>query len=211
MSADGSPTGTENGDRSTRAGKVETIMREMKDTSELMVDLAYSAVFYDSKQIAEEVVALEEEMGGYLTDLQRHTLEAVRQEELPIDNALVLIRVAQTAEVIANSALEIADVVLRDLEPHPVLAESIRDSESTVAKVVLHPDSAYGAKKLRDLELETETGMRILAVKRDGRWHSGVTGGFRLQAGDLLIAMGPDESVPDFAKACDPHHEEDDD
>ncbi len=182
----------------------EGLLLEMKDTSELMVDLAYSSVFYDSNKLAEAVAELESEMGDHLIKLQRMVLERVRSNDLDIDSAIIALRVAQAAEVIANSALEIADVVLRDVELHPVLAESIRDSDSSITKVVVHEQSPFVGPRLREVELETETGMRILAVRRGSRWHSKVRGSFRLKGGDLVIAMGPDEAVPEFLIRCDP-------
>ena len=41
---------------------IKELLIEMKDTSELMIDLAYSAMIYDNEEIAEEVVHLEENM-----------------------------------------------------------------------------------------------------------------------------------------------------
>ncbi len=192
----------------SRKERIEELLLEMKDTSELMVDLAYSAVFYHSQSIAKEVAELEEDVGEHLTQLQRLTLEAVEAGTLPVDTALVLIRVAQGAEVIANSALEIADVVLRDVELHPVLAEAIRTSDSTITKATIHAESEFAGKTLRQAEFETETGMRVLAVKRHARWQSGVEGDFRLEANDLLIATGPQEAEHEFLHRCDPHHED---
>lgn len=189
--------------------RVKELLLIMKDTSELMVDLAYSSVFYQSESIANEVAGLEEEVGDYLTELQRLSLEAVREGDLDIDQALLMIRVAQTAELIANSALEIADVVLRDVGLHPVLVQAIRESDSAITKVVLQKRSGFADQKLRDLELESETGMRILAVKRSGRWHTGVTGTFQIEAEDLLIAAGPADAVEPFIAACAPITETD--
>ena len=91
-----------------------------------------------------------------------------------------------------------ADVVLRDVELHPVLKAAIRESDSMITKVNLAPASTMVGRSLRDLELETETGMRVLAVKRRGRWNSGVEGDFVLQADDLLIASGPLEAEEEF-------------
>lgn len=189
-------------ERTPRKRRIEDLLLEMKDTSELMVDLAYSAVFYHSESIAREVRELEESVGENLTDLQRLTLEAVGSGSLTVDTALVLIRVAQGAEVIANSALEIADVVLRDVELHPVLAEAIRTSDSTITKVTVDAGSEFAGRTLRASEFETETGMRVLAVKRHARWHSGVEGDFRLEAGDLLVAMGPAEAEEELLERC---------
>ncbi len=188
-----------------RVKEVEDILLEMKDTSEMMVDLAYSSVFYDSEGIAHEVQELEEEMGEQLTLLQRRSLEAVQAGELDIDHAMILIRVAQAAEVIANSALEIADVVLRDVELHPILSQAIQDSDSSITKVRLQATSPLCGQSLRELELETETGMRILCVKRQGRWNSRVDGGFVLEADDLLIATGPLEAEEEFLSQAAPN------
>lgn len=186
-----------------RKERVEELLLEMKDTSELMVDLAYSAVFYDSEGIAHEVQELEEEVGTMLTEIQRLTLESVKDDELGVDTSMVLLRVAQAAEVIANSALEIADVVLRDVELHPILAETIRTSDSSITKVVLSPDSRFCGPSLAEMELETETGLRILAVKRSGKWITRVDGAFHLRADDLLIAVGPHEAQAEFTAACE--------
>ena len=41
---------------------LKDLLIEMKDTSELMVDLAYSAMVYDDEDIAEEVIRLEEKI-----------------------------------------------------------------------------------------------------------------------------------------------------
>ncbi len=183
---------------------VEEILLAMKDTSELMVDLAYSGVFYNSEGIAREVQGLEEDMGAMLNEIQRRALQAVRDDHLPIDHAMALLRVSQAAEVIANSALEIADVVLRDVEPHPVLAQAIHESDSIVTKVVLGADSEYAEKTLGELELESETGMRVLAIKRSGRWRIRLTGNNRLLPGDLLIAAGPEDAEEEFLAAAAP-------
>ena len=42
--------------------KIETMLLELKDTSEFMVDLAYSSLLYNNSEIAEEVIFLEGRM-----------------------------------------------------------------------------------------------------------------------------------------------------
>lgn len=39
---------------------LKDMLAEAKNTSEIMVDLAYAAIFYDSEDISEEVFRLEE-------------------------------------------------------------------------------------------------------------------------------------------------------
>ena len=48
---------------------VKDLLVEAKDASELMVDLAYAAVFFDDEKLAREVERLEERMDGHLRRL----------------------------------------------------------------------------------------------------------------------------------------------
>jgi uncharacterized protein with PhoU and TrkA domain len=191
-------------EKSARVRTIEAILIDMKDTSDLMLDLAYSSIFYGSRDLARQVVHLEEEVGGEVNQIHHLILEAVREKELDVDHGQVLGRVANTAEDLANAALEIVDVILRDVELHPVLREAIRTSDSATTKVTLNQVSTFAGKTIGELELETETGMRVLSVKRRKRWNIGVGGRFRLQPDDLLIAVGPEEAIPEFMVLADP-------
>ena len=57
---------------------VEDIVLEIKDKSELMVDLAYSSLLYDNKIIAKEVYDLEDQIDGLYQNIQMITLENVK-------------------------------------------------------------------------------------------------------------------------------------
>ena len=49
---------------------VKELLVEAKDASELMVDLAYAAVFFNEEDLAGEVEKLEERMDGHLRRLR---------------------------------------------------------------------------------------------------------------------------------------------
>ena len=49
---------------------VKELLVELKDASELMVDLAYAAVFFNEEKLAREVDRLEERMNGQLRRLR---------------------------------------------------------------------------------------------------------------------------------------------
>ena len=103
----------------------EDIVLEIKDKSELMVDLAYSSLLYDNKIIAKEVYDLEDQIDNLYNSLQRQTLEQVENKKLSVNDALTVLRLAETAEQIADAAQEIADVELRDVELHPILNKNL--------------------------------------------------------------------------------------
>ena len=82
----------------------------LKDTSELMIDLAYSSLFLNSRSLAEEVEALENYMDDLHTDFERLVLSSGFTPEESKD-FLGLIRLGVVTEQIADAAMEIADVV----------------------------------------------------------------------------------------------------
>ena len=95
---------------------VDDIVLEIKDKSELMVDLAYSSLLYDNTTIAKEVYDLEELIDELYQEIQKQTLEEVRKKDLSVNDALSILRLAECGEKISDAALEIADVELRDVE-----------------------------------------------------------------------------------------------
>src|SRR5438046_2151530 len=60
---------------------VKHLLVELKDASELMVDLAYAAVFFDEEKLAEEVGRLDERSNVYLRKLRQIAMLAARSPE----------------------------------------------------------------------------------------------------------------------------------
>ncbi len=60
---------------------VKDLLVEAKDASELMVDLAYAAVFFNDEKLAQEVERLEERMNGHLRRLREVAMLAARSPE----------------------------------------------------------------------------------------------------------------------------------
>ena len=54
---------------------LEEMILEIKDTSELMVDLAYSSLLYNNREIAEEVFILQERMEEIGDEIQRSAIQ----------------------------------------------------------------------------------------------------------------------------------------
>ena len=168
----------------------------MKDTSELMIDLAYSSLFLNSRSLAEEVEALENHMDDVHTDFERLVLSSGFTPEESKD-FLGLIRLGVVTEKIADAAMEIADVVLRGLEPHPILKLVIEEAEETVTKVTVSEDSPLVGKMIREAQIQDETGMWVLVIRR-GNWWLRPRPTTVIKAGDVLIASGYAEGEADF-------------
>ena len=172
---------------------VEDIVLEIKDKSELMVDLAYSSLIYDNKTIAKEVYDLEDLIDNLYQTIQKKTLEGVKNKDLSIDDALTVLRLAECSEKIADAALEIIDVELRDVELHPILKMSIRESDVVFTKVHVEPNSILCNKTLGNLKLGSETGMLVIAMRHHDKWLYGPNKNTMIDPGDILFAKGPED------------------
>ena len=172
---------------------VEDIVLEIKDKSELMVDLAYSSLIYDNKTIAKEVYDLENLIDNLYQTIQKKTLEGVKNKDLSIDDALTVLRLAECSEKIADAALEIIDVELRDVELHPILKMSIRESDVVFTKVHVEPNSILCNKTLGKLKLGSETGMLVIAMRHHDKWLYGPNKNTMIDPGDILFAKGPED------------------
>ena len=168
----------------------------LKDTSELMIDLAYSSLFLNSRSLAEEVEALENRMDDLHTEFETLVLSSGFSPKESKD-FLGLIRLGVVTEKIADAAMEIANVVLRGLEPHPILKLVIEEAEETVTKVTVSEDSLLVGKTIREAQIQDDTGMSVLVIRRGKFWlrPRPVT---VIKAGDVLIAAGYAEGEADF-------------
>ena len=171
---------------------------ELKDTSEMMIDLAYSALLLNSHHLAEEVLMLEDRVDHLHTEFELLVLSA-KVESQDVRGLLGLIRMGVVTERIADAAAEIAEVVIRSGEPHPVLTMVIQDAEETVERVVVGEGSPIVGKTLKAAKIPEETGMWVLIIRRGDRWIRPKPSTI-LNAGDVIMAAGYAEGEDDLKK-----------
>jgi len=185
--------------------KFEEIVKrfvELKDTSELMIDLAYSALLLNSRELAEEVQRLEEYMDKLHTEFELQVLSSGFKKE-EAKSFLGLIRLGVVTEKIADAAAQIAEVVLRGVEPHMVLKLAIEEADETITYVQVTEKSPLVNKPLKDTKIPEETGMWVLAIKR-GEKCIRPKPDTKIQVGDVLIASGYAEGEEDLKKLAAP-------
>ena len=113
---------------------------ELKDTSELNDGFGLFFLLLNNKELAEEVERLEEYMDKLHTDFELLALTSDFKKE-EASGFLGLIRLGVATEKIADAAAEMAEVVLRGIEPHPVLKLTIREAEETVTQACVTQNS----------------------------------------------------------------------
>jgi len=177
--------------------ELDLMLLELKDTSELMIDLAYSSLLYNNRDIAEEVFEMEEALDEMAMEIQKKAIErAVKDSDL--DKAYAVIKLAQSMEEISDAARQIADVVLHDVEPHPVIALSLQESESIISSASVLENSDLAGTTLGDAKLANQCGMWVVAIKRGRKYIYGPDKTTRVAAGDLLFVRGPQDGESCF-------------
>ena len=169
---------------------------EMKNTSELAIDLSYSALLLNNSFLAEEVQLLHAKIENMNVDFEQLLLSCPLSGE-DARGLVSLIRMGIAAERISLAASKIAQVVLRGIEPHPVLKMAIQAADETVDRIVVPEESPLVGRTLKDAQLPEETGWWVLVIKRGDRWvrPKALT---VVESGDLLVASGYADGEEDF-------------
>ena len=173
---------------------VKDLLTEAKDVSELMVDLAYAAVFFNEEDLAEMVGELEDGMYGYLRRLREVAMLAARSPE-DAESMVSVLDIASAMEKIGRAASDIARVVQAKLGIPAELRPDLRHADEIVGRVRVREGAPGAGQSLKDLQLPVETGMWLLAVRRGSEWEFDPQAETVLSEGDVLLFQGPEEGV----------------
>ena len=173
---------------------IKNLLIEMKNMSELMVDLAYSAVLFNSIDAAEEVLALENTVNAMNYEIKKESLVAARTYE-DAEKLTALLEIAEAAESMANAAKDLADLVIKGIKPHPVFKMVMEESDKMIARIGVVNESDLANKTLGELLLVNRTGMRVIAIRRGESWIYGPDKNTMILANDILLLKGTDEGA----------------
>ena len=175
---------------------VKELLAEMKDTAELLIDLSYSAVLLGSDDVAQEVLALEEKMDVLQLRARMSILMAARS---PADaEALApVLGIVGAAEKISDAAGDIAKIVLEDIGLPPEMRAALPEAMETLVRAEIDADSSLVGTTLGGSNLETETGVRALAIRRADGWLLNPEAETDLQASDVVLFRGPEDGIAD--------------
>ena len=173
---------------------VKELLVEAKDASELLIDMAYAAVFFDEEDLADEVESLEERMAGYLRRLRTTAALAARSPE-DAEAIESVLWIASAIDKIGDAASDIARVVAAKLGIPDALRKDLRHADEVCGRVKVREGSQAVGAPLRDLMLPTETGMWVLAIRRGDDWEFDPGAESVVSEGDVLLYQGPEEGA----------------
>ncbi len=174
---------------------LRTMLSEAKDTSELMVDLAYAALYFGDPGMADEVGELEERLGELSQSLRATAVVAARAPRDAEAMASVL-SVIGAIERVGEAAVDIGSIVTRRLGIPRALVADLSAAEEVSHRVRVRETSHMAHRPLCDLELPTVTGMRVVAIRRVRDWITDIDGDLVLLPEDVLFMQGASAGIP---------------
>ncbi len=175
-----------------RPKTVREILTDMKDTSELIVDLAYAALLFNSREIADEVRLLEVEMDELKYQLQMTAMMAARDPE-DAEKLAAVLQVANATEHISNAAADIVALLETPLEHRPVLFSILKEGDEIIAFVWV--PKGRQRESLESLYEKGSSGLRVIAIKRGKRWIYDPEDDFTVRGGDGLVISGAENAI----------------
>jgi uncharacterized protein with PhoU and TrkA domain len=180
----------------TNLDRAVDLVVELKNSSEVAVGLAYSAILLRDQSLATEVAVLEDKSDELYHQLEGWVLRAAAELEDP-EELRGLIHLASASERIVDAAQSMTRVIEDEAgPPHPIIAAALSEADEIVAEAIIAPGSRAEGKSMKELRLHTETGMEVLAIQRNERWSYRPRRTRTLEAGDRLLAIGPEEGAP---------------
>ncbi len=184
--------------------KLVAMLVQMKDLSELTVDLAYSSLLYGSLEIADYVIDMEEKMDKLHTEFEIGVIEL--RETRPAKGLLGLIRLGLAAEELVDAAKMMADMVKLGVRAHPIVRMAFEKADETIISTHVSEVSPVVGKNLGELGLEDDLGMRAIAVKKGETWTYNPQDSFVLDVGDTIVARGYSEGREKLLTLLNPEH-----
>jgi uncharacterized protein with PhoU and TrkA domain len=177
---------------------VRELLVEMKNLSELMIDLAYSAALFNDKELAEDVLALESHVDtlAYLLDME--IMVASRGDPKDAEALIGVSTVAAATDKISDAAADIAAIVTRDIGVHPIVGAIFEKVEERLMKVTVKEGSVITGKHIGELGLAARMGVDIIAIRRNKDWIINPDETERVFRGDILITRGAPIGIKKF-------------
>jgi len=178
---------------------VRDLLVEMKDLSELMIDLAYSAALFNSRPLAEEVIEMEKRVDNLAYLLDMSAMIAVRNAK-DAESLVAVAVVAGATDKISDAAGDIAGIVLREIGIHPIVREAFERVEEHLTRTEIQKGSVWANKTLHDLELTPKMGVDIIAIRRGKDIIINPEKDELILEGDIVVARGAPLGIEEFER-----------
>jgi len=181
---------------------VRDLFLEMKNLSELMIDLAYSAALFNDRELAEDIFELENRVDtlDYLLEM---TIMIAARDAHDAEALAGVSAVASAADKISDAAADIAAIVTQNIGVHPIVSQVFEKVEERLIQAEVSDDSLLVGKRVGELDLAARMGVDIIALRRDKDWIINPQKTERIRGRDVLIVRGVHSGIKEFKELAE--------
>ena len=181
---------------------VRDLFLEMKNLSELMIDLAYSAALFNDRELAEDIFELENRVDtlDYLLEM---TIMIAARDAHDAEALAGVSAVASAADKISDAAADIAAIVTQNIGVHPIVSQVFEKVEERLMQAKVSADSSLVGKRVGELDLAARMGVDIIALRRDKDWIINPQKTEHIRSGDVLIVRGVHSGIKEFKELAE--------
>jgi uncharacterized protein with PhoU and TrkA domain len=176
---------------------VRELFLEMKNLSELMIDLAYSSALFNDRELAEDVLELEKHVDTLTYLLEMEIMMAARDAE-DAEALTGVSKVASAADKISDAAADIAAIVTQNIGIHPIVSEGFEKVEERLTRAKVNEGSVLTERQIGELDLAARMGVDIIAIHRNKNWIIDPKDTEQIKSEDVLIARGAPSGIKEF-------------
>jgi uncharacterized protein with PhoU and TrkA domain len=164
----------------------QDLLVTMKESAELIVDLAYLFAFEDLPKLKSLILLTEDKIDNLQFELIEEVLRLFKQNMIGQKTLMAYLRMADSFEEIADAAIKIAFGVTARHKPYTILEEVVDDSSEALDYIPVTKESPYVGKTVKDAEM-LEDFMQVLAVRKKGQYFFFPKDDEKIKAGDGLL------------------------
>lgn len=179
---------------------LKEILIEMKQDIDLMIDLAFSAIKFGSKEIADEVYTIEQRIHELILLLNLQIIQSQFGGLKEAQTLQPIIVIGYSIDKISDALSDIAKVVyinnniteftqlMWDIVPEPIV------------KITINQGCEFVGQFREDIHIRSKYGVDLIAIKRGTKWI--FSKDEKVFLNDILIVKGEKDSIMEFKKKC---------
>ena len=170
----------------------------MKQKIDLMIDLAYSAIKFSSKEIADETSKIEKRIHEltFLLNLQIIQTQTGGFKEAKALEPIVVM--GYSIDKISDALADIARVVYINSDISDFTQLFWDDVPEPIVKITVNDACEFIGMNRREVHFRSKYGVDLIAIKRKDNWLFEKDN--EIQVGDILIIKGEIEPIKELKK-----------
>lgn len=181
---------------------LKDIIREMKQNIDFMIDLAYSAVKFGSKELADEAYKMEQRIHELTFLLNFQIIQAHPGGLKEAKTLEPIVVMGYAIDKISDALSDIARVIYinSDVSSFIQLLSDISVVPEPIVKIVVKKGSSFIGKKRKDLHFRSKHGVDLIVIRRGDKWL--FERNERVLANDILIVKGEIQPIIELKVLC---------